>query len=124
MRTLNDYFLSFPDAVNTASAGATIIIPVPDGGALRKVIVTYLTAITAASEVNTFSTRTAAGTAVAVTNGVITQLVANSAVGATVSFDVIAGDGTDVVPPGGSLQMVNTAASTVGIYRVAVIMRR
>lgn len=127
MRTLNDYFLLFPDVNDTASAGVTQILPVPDGGRLIAVIVTYQTAITAASEVLTFSTRNAAGTAVAVNTavGVITYTVAASAVGATITTVISKqSDGTDVVPPGGSIQVANSAASTVGKYRVAVIMRR
>ncbi len=124
MRSLNDYFLLFPEIVNVANAGVTAIIPVPDGGKLVSVVVTEETAITVADEDLTFSTRTAAGTAVAVTNGVITVPIAGSAIGRTTSYAVNNANGTNVVPKGGSLQMVNDSAAAVGTFRVAVVMRR
>ena len=124
MLSLNDYFLIFPVIFN-ATTGQTQMIPTPDGGRLSTVIVTYETALTVDTETITFSTRNAAGTAVAVTGGAITTTVAATAIGATVT-NVISkqSDGTDVVPPGGSLQCVSNANATAGTYRVAVIMRR
>lgn len=124
MLSLNDYFLSFPLIFNATTA-QTQIIPTPDGGRLAEVIVTYTTALTVDTETITFSTRTAAGTATAVTSGAITTAVAATAIGATVTDEIaVQSDGTDIVPPGGSLQVVNNANATAGTYRVGVIMRR
>jgi len=125
MRSHNDYFLLFPDIIDAANAAATSIIPVPDGGRLTTVYVTEETAFTAADEDLTFSIRNAAGTAVAITTGVLTIDIAASAIGRTLTFNITKqSDGTDVVPPGGSLQVVNDSAATVGTCRVAVVLRR
>lgn len=124
MRPHNDYFLIFPDLVDGAS-GATSMLPVPDGGRLTTVYVTEQTAFTDADEDLTFSIRNAAGTAVAVTSGVLTIDIAASAIGRTKTFNLVKqSDGTDVVPPGGSLQVVNDAAATAGTCRVTAVLRR
>jgi len=125
MRSLNDYFLQFPDIIDAANAPVTSMIPVPDGGRLTTVYVTEETEFTGADEDLTFSIRNAAGTAVAITTGVLTVDIAESAIGRTLTFNISKqSDGTDVVPEGGSLQVVNDSVATVGTCRIAVIMRR
>lgn len=123
MRSLNDYFLIFPDLIDGAS-GATSRLPVPDGGRLTTVLVTEQVAFTDQDEDLTFSILNAAGTAVAVTTGVLT-IPKDGTVGSTLTFNIVKqSDGTDVVPPGGALQVVNDAAATAGTCRVAVVLRR
>lgn len=123
--SLNDYFLIYPELFDASQAAVAQRIPTPDGGRLAEVRITFNTAITAASEVLTFSALAADGTATAITNGAFTTTVAASAIGATVTHTLSPQiDGTDVVDPGGALYVINDSGATVGIYRVGVIMRR
>lgn len=125
MLSLYDYFLIFPELFDAANAGVAQRIPTPGGGRLAKVIITFNTALTGASEVLTFSTLAADGTAVAVTGGAVTTTVAASAIGGTVTHEIaVQADGTDIVPEGGGLYVLNDSGATVGIYRVGVVMRR
>lgn len=124
MRSLNDYFLIFPDIIDAGDAGVTSMIPVPDGGRLSTIITTEQTSMTADEDL-TFSTRKPDGTAVAITTAVVTIDAAGAGIGRTLTFPISKqSDGTDVVPPGGSLQMVNDSAAIAGTCRVAVILRR
>jgi len=124
MRSLNDYSLVFPDLVDTADAGVTSRIPVPDGGILTTVHVTISTAITVDEDL-TFSILAADGTAVAITGGVVTIAAAGGGAGVTREFNLSKqSDGTDQVPPGGSLQMANDSVGVSGAFRVAVSLRR
>lgn len=124
MLSLNDYFLQVGELID-ASAATTIIIPMPDGGRLARIMLTEAVVIATTSDTATFSTVTAAGTAVAVTGGVGTLELVGTTVGRTLTTQVSKqSDGTDVVPPGGALKCVTGGASASGDYRIAVIMRR
>lgn len=124
MRSLNDYFLIFPDLIDTANAGVTSMIPVPDGGRLSTIMTTEELTINVDEDL-TFSTLKPDGTAVAVTTGVVTIDAAGAGTGRTKTFHIgKQSDGTDVVPPGGALQMANDSAAITGKLRVAVILRR
>ena len=125
MRSHNSYAVPFPNGVDASAAAATHIVPCYDGGRVEEVLVTHEVALTGADEALTLSVRNAAGTAVAITGGVLTVDQATSALGKTEVFTIGPNsDGTDVVPPGGSLQMVNDTGATVGILHVTAVLRR
>jgi hypothetical protein len=122
MRTLNDYFLTgILDNISTASQ---IYIPCPDGGKIVAIACTINNAITVADSTLTIKVNTAAGVATAMTAGTLTIPFTGSAAGSKSSKEFTTGDGTEMVPDGGSVEVECGGSTTACKGYVVVTIRR